>query len=52
MEWRIGDGQLRTPGFVEVELQHGDLIRLERTDKTGHGPLTARDAMWSIVVTP
>ncbi|HTR51993.1 MAG TPA: serine/threonine-protein kinase [Kofleriaceae bacterium] len=52
LAWRIGDGELRTPGGAPgVALHRGDLIRLERTDRTGSGPLPGRDAMWSLVVT-
>ncbi|HEV7556983.1 MAG TPA: hypothetical protein VGO00_16065, partial [Kofleriaceae bacterium] len=51
MSWRVGDGAPRTPGAAKVELHKGDIIRLERTDRDGHGPLPGRDAMWSIVVT-
>jgi hypothetical protein len=50
--WRIGDGQMRTPGAARVTLKRGDLIRLERSDRTATTPLTGRDAMWSIVVMP
>jgi serine/threonine-protein kinase len=50
LAWRLPDGKLRTPGSAKVKLQRGDLIRLERTDRTGTGPLTARDATWSVVV--
>ena len=52
LAWRIGDAKLRTPGAASVELHHGDVIRLERTDRTGAGPLVGRDVMWSITVTP
>jgi len=49
--WRLDDGKQRTPGAARVELRHGQMIRLERTDKTGKGTLPGRDVMWSIVVT-
>ncbi len=51
LEWRIGDGKPRTPGAATVELHHGDLLRLERSDRTGHGALVGRDVMWSVMVT-
>ena len=41
----------RTPGAASVQLQHGDLIRIERTDKGQKGPLPGRDQPWSIAVT-
>jgi serine/threonine-protein kinase len=50
--WRVGDDKLRTPGSAKVKLAHGDLIHLERTDKSSTGPLPARDTMWSLVVMP
>ncbi len=49
--WNVGDGKQRTPGAAKVDLKRGQMIRLERTDKSGKGTLPARDAMWSIVVT-
>ncbi|MGE0872893.1 MAG: serine/threonine protein kinase [Kofleriaceae bacterium] len=49
--WKIGDGKPRTPGAATVDLKRGDLIRLERTDRTGTGPLPGRDVSWSIVAT-
>ncbi len=52
MAWKIADGHMRTPGAAQVTLKKGDLIRLERTDRTGKGPLPGRDVMWSVVVTP
>jgi len=52
LAWRIGDGDMRTPGAAVVTLKRGDLIRLERTDRTATTPLTGRDAMWSVVVMP
>ena len=52
MVWRLDDGAPRTPGAAQVALHRGELIRLERTDRTGTGPLVARDTMWSVVVTP
>jgi eukaryotic-like serine/threonine-protein kinase len=52
MQWRINDGKPRTPGSAEVTLERGDLIVLERTDRSTTGNLPARDAMWSIVVMP
>ncbi len=51
LAWRIGDGALRTPGAANVTLRAGELIHLERTDRTTTGPLVGRDVMWSIVVT-
>jgi serine/threonine-protein kinase len=48
--WRLPDGKTRTPGAATVALHKGDLIRLERSDRTGKGPLAARDAQWSVVV--
>jgi serine/threonine protein kinase len=54
LAWRTSDGKLRTPGAAQVALHEGELIRLERTDRTAAraGALSGRDAMWSIVVTP
>jgi serine/threonine-protein kinase len=52
LAWRIGDDKLRTPGSAKVKLAHGELIRLERTDRSSTGPLPARDTMWSVVVMP
>ncbi|HEY5923078.1 MAG TPA: serine/threonine-protein kinase [Kofleriaceae bacterium] len=52
LTWRLADGQLRTPGSARVTLQHGELIRLERSDRSATGPLTARDVSWSVVVMP
>jgi serine/threonine protein kinase len=49
--WRLPDGKPRTPGAAKVDLSRGDLIRLERTDRGGKGPLVGRDAQWSVVVT-
>ncbi|HET7506136.1 MAG TPA: serine/threonine-protein kinase [Kofleriaceae bacterium] len=49
--WRLPDGKARTPGAAEIELHKGDLIRLERTDRSGSGPLAGRDGLWSVVVT-
>ena len=50
MAWRLSDGKARTPGGASVTLRRGELIRLERTDRAGKGPLVGRDARWSIVV--
>jgi serine/threonine-protein kinase len=52
LAWRTSDGKARTPGSAQLTLKRGELIRIERTDRTSTGPLTARDAMWSIVVMP
>jgi len=52
LAWRIGDGKPRTPGAAQIVLHRGELIRLERTDRTATGALVGRDVMWSIVVTP
>ncbi len=51
LEWRIGDTKPRTPGAAQVALKHGDLIRIERTDKALKGALPGRDQPWSIAVT-
>jgi serine/threonine-protein kinase len=51
MVWRLPDGKTRTPGMATIELHQGDVIRLERTDRSAKGPLVGRDAQWSIVVT-
>ncbi len=51
LEWRIGDSKPRTPGAAQVALKHGDLIRIERTDKGLKGALPGRDQPWSISVT-
>ncbi len=57
LAWQINDGKPRTPGAARVELEHGDLIRIERTD--AHLPpgaprsaLPGRDRPWSVVITP
>ena len=52
LAWRLPDGKARTPGSAQVTLKRGDVIRLERTDRTSTGPLTGRDGMWSVVVMP
>jgi hypothetical protein len=52
LAWHTGDGKLRTPGSAQLHLAKDELITLERTDKTGKGPLPARDTAWSVVVTP
>jgi serine/threonine-protein kinase len=52
LEWRIDDGPARTPGAAKIQLKHGSLIRIERTDKGQKGPLPGRDQPWSIAVTP
>jgi len=49
--WRLPDGKARTPGAATIELRDGDMIRLERADRTGKGPLVGRDVLWSVVVT-
>ncbi len=49
--WRLPDGKARTPGAATIELRQGDLIRLERSDRGGSGPLVARDVPWSVVIT-
>ena len=49
--WRLPDGKARTPGAAAITLHRGDLIRLERTDRGGTGPLPGRDGLWSVVVT-
>lgn len=51
LAWHVGDGKPRTPGAASVQLQHGDLIRIERTDKGQKGALPGRDQPWSIAVT-
>jgi eukaryotic-like serine/threonine-protein kinase len=51
LAWHVGDGGPRTPGAASVQLQHGDLIRIERTDKGQKGSLPGRDQPWSIAVT-
>ena len=51
MVWRLPDGKARTPGAAAIELHKGDVIRLERTDRGGKGPLPGRDSPWSVVVT-
>ncbi len=51
LAWRVGDGKPRTPGAASVELHTGDLISLDRTDRTGVGTLKGRDVMWSIIIT-
>jgi eukaryotic-like serine/threonine-protein kinase len=49
--WRTADGKTRTPGAARVTLHKGDFIRIERSDRSEHGSLPARDAMWSITAT-
>ncbi|CAN5827208.1 hypothetical protein BH11MYX3_BH11MYX3_25720 [soil metagenome] len=49
--WRVSDGKPRSPGAASVELHKGDMVRLERGDRTANGPLPGRDVLWSIVVT-
>ena len=49
--WRLPDGKPRTPGAATIELQRGDVIRIERTDRGGKGALDGRDAQWSVAVT-
>ena len=51
LEWRTPDGKARTPGLAIVALHHGDLIKLDRTDAGGTGPLVGRDQPWSVIVT-
>ena len=51
LEWRIDDGPPRTPGAARIQLKHGDLIRIERTDKGQKGALPGRDQPWSISIT-
>ncbi|HEX7702621.1 MAG TPA: serine/threonine-protein kinase [Kofleriaceae bacterium] len=51
LAWHIGDNKPRTPGAASVQLQHGDVIRIERTDKGQKGSLPGRDQPWSIAVT-
>jgi len=48
--WRLPDGRARTPGAAAIELHKGDVIRLERTDRAGTGPLVGRDGQWSVIV--
>ncbi len=50
LAWRPGDGKPRSPGAARVELTRGEVLRIERTDRTGTGTLPGRDATWSIVV--
>jgi len=53
LQWQTSDGKRRTPGAApNIALHRGDIIRIERSDANGSGPLVGRDAMWSIVVTP
>ncbi|HEY0190104.1 MAG TPA: hypothetical protein VGC42_03225, partial [Kofleriaceae bacterium] len=49
--WRLADGKPRTPGAATVELHQGEVIKLERSDRAGKGPLVGRDRPWSVVVT-
>lgn len=44
--WRLGDGKARTPGAATIELRKAELIRIERADRSGAGPLAGRDATW------
>ncbi len=52
LAWRTSDGKARTPGSAKVPLAKGELVRLERTDRASTGPVTGRDAMWSVIVMP
>jgi eukaryotic-like serine/threonine-protein kinase len=53
LQWQAADGKHRTPGAApNIALHRGDILRIERSDANGSGPLVGRDAMWSIVVTP
>jgi hypothetical protein len=49
--WLTADGKRRTPGATRLALKKGDLIRIERVDVAGTGPLAGRDAPWSIYIT-
>jgi len=51
LEWRSDDGPPRTPGAARIQLKHGDLIRIERTDKGQKGALPGRDQPWAISIT-
>jgi hypothetical protein len=51
--WRLAGGKPRTPGEATVDLRRGELIRIERTDRSEPAvplPPKGRDAPWSIVV--
>jgi serine/threonine protein kinase len=47
LQWKLGDGQARTPGEATIELKKGELIRIERNPAQ---PQTKPDVSWSIVV--
>jgi hypothetical protein len=47
LQWKLGDGNARTPGEATIELKQGDLIRIERNPAQ---PQTKPDVSWSIVV--
>jgi hypothetical protein len=47
LQWKLADGKARTPGEATVELQKGELVRIERNPAQ---PQTKRDGGWSIVV--
>jgi len=49
--WRLPDGKARTPGAAAIELQRGDVIRLERTDRGAAGPPATGGGPWSVIVT-
>jgi len=51
LSWRVDEGKPRTPGAAKLELERGTMIRLERTDRDGVGPLPGRDVAWSVTVT-
>jgi hypothetical protein len=51
LAWKTSDGKARTPGAATLPLQKGEVIRLERTDRAGKGPLPGRDVAWSVIVT-
>ena len=51
LTWRVSDGKPRTPGAATVQLHKGEMVRLERADRSEKGSLPGRDVLWSIVVT-
>ncbi|HEY4175411.1 MAG TPA: serine/threonine-protein kinase [Kofleriaceae bacterium] len=51
LAWKLADGKARTPGGASVTLHRGELIRLERLDAKGTGPLLNRNVPWSFLVT-
>jgi serine/threonine-protein kinase len=54
LRWRGPDGVSREPGAATVTLEHGAILRLERTDRgVPHDrPLPGLDSPWTVTATP